>query len=107
MTVYKLCFYVPEEHAEAVKNAVFEAGAGRIGNYDCCSFQVAGQGQFRPLEGSDPYIGGQGEIETVREFRVETICMEDHLKAALSALRLAHPDEEPAIDLWRLEDLPG
>ncbi|HBM22588.1 MAG TPA: NGG1p interacting factor NIF3, partial [Alcanivorax sp.] len=65
MTVYKLCFYVPEEHAEAVKNAVFEAGAGRIGNYDCCSFQVAGQGQFRPLEGSDPYIGGQGEIETV------------------------------------------
>ncbi|MGB1498121.1 MAG: NGG1p interacting factor NIF3, partial [Alloalcanivorax venustensis] len=55
MTVYKLCFYVPEEHAEAVKNAVFEAGAGRIGNYDCCSFQVAGQGQFRPLEGSDPY----------------------------------------------------
>ena len=107
MTVYKLCFYVPEEHAEAVKNAVFEAGAGRIGNYDCCSFQVAGQGQFRPLEGSDPYIGGQGEIETVREFRVEIICIEDHLKAALSALRLAHPYEEPAIDLWRLEDLPG
>lgn len=106
MTVYKLCFYVPEDHAEAVKNAVFEAGAGRIGNYDCCSFQVAGQGQFRPLEGSDPYIGNRGSIETVREFRVEMICTDDHLKGALSALRLAHPYEEPAIDLWRLEDLP-
>lgn len=107
MTVYKLCFYVPEDHAEAVKTAVFQAGAGRIGNYDCCSFQVRGQGQFRPLEGSNPYIGGQDEIETVDEFRVEMICDEEHLRAAISALRLAHPYEEPAIDLWRLEDLPG
>ena len=107
MTVYKLCFYVPEDHAEAVKTAVFQAGAGRIGNYDCCSFQVRGQGQFRPLEGSNPYIGGQDEIETVDEFRVEMICAEEHLRAAISALRLAHPYEEPAIDLWKLEDLPG
>ncbi|MBF1803573.1 Nif3-like dinuclear metal center hexameric protein [Alloalcanivorax profundimaris] len=107
MTVYKLCFYVPEDHVEAVKTAVFEAGAGRIGNYDCCSFQVRGQGQFRPLEGSNPHLGEHGEIETVDEFRVEMICTDDHLKAALSALRLAHPYEEPAIDLWRLEDLPG
>lgn len=107
MAVYKLCFYVPEDHAEAVKTAVFEAGAGRIGNYDCCSFQVRGRGQFRPLDGSNPYIGDQGEIETVDEFRVEMICAEEHLKAALSALRLAHPYEEPAIDLWKLEDLPG
>lgn len=106
MTVYKLCFYVPEEHAEAVKQAVFEAGAGRIGDYDCCSFQVAGQGQFRPLEGSDPYIGGQGEVETVPEFRVETICTKDRLRSVISALRQAHPYEEPAIDLWKLEELP-
>lgn len=105
MTFYKLCFYVPEDHAEAVKAAVFEAGAGRIGNYDCCSFQVRGQGQFRPLDGSNPYVGEQGEIETVDEFRVEMICTDDHLKAALSALRLAHPYEEPAIDVWRLEEV--
>lgn len=107
MAVYKLCFYVPEDHAEAVKTAVFQAGAGRIGNYDCCSFQVRGWGQFRPLDGSNPFIGDQGEIETVDEFRVEMICAEEHLRAALSALRLAHPYEEPAIDLWKLEDLPG
>ncbi|MBM7332796.1 MAG: YqfO family protein [Alcanivorax sp.] len=107
MTVYKLCFYVPEDHAEAVKTAVFEAGAGRIGNYDRCSFQVRGQGQFRPLEGSHPHLGEHDKVETVDEFRVEMICTDDHLKAALSALRLAHPYEEPAIDLWRLEDLPG
>jgi hypothetical protein len=90
-----------------VKNAVFEAGDLKAAAIVVADAAGAGQGQFRPLEGSDPYIGGQGEIETVREFRVETICMEDHLKAALSALRLAHPYEEPAIDLWRLEDLPG
>lgn len=107
MAFYKLCFYVPEGHAEAVKTAVFEAGAGRIGNYDCCSFQVRGQGQFRPLDGSNPYIGEAGALETVDEFRVEMICTEEHLKAAISALRLAHPYEEPAIDLWKLEDPPG
>ena len=107
MTAYKLCFHVPEDHAEAVKTAVFEAGAGRIGNYDRCCFQVRGQGQFRPLEGSNPHLGEQGAVETVDEVRVETICTDDNLKAALGALRLAHPYEEPAIDLWRLEDLPG
>lgn len=107
MTTYKLCFYVPETHAEEVKMAVFRAGAGRIGNYDCCSFQVKGQGQFRPLEGSDPYIGNRGEIEKVSEYRVEMICVEEKLKAALGALRDAHPYEEPAIDLWKLEELPA
>lgn len=105
MTVYKLCFYVPETHTEAVKKAVFSAGAGRIGNYDCCSFQWQGQGQFRPLEGSDPFIGQQGGIEKVAEHRVEMICNEDCLKQSLTALRQAHPYEEPAIDVWKLENL--
>jgi hypothetical protein len=107
MTTYKLCFYVPETHTEQVKMAVFAAGAGRIGDYDCCAFQVTGQGQFRPLQGSNPYIGDQGEIERVSEVRVEMICIEDKLKAALQALREAHPYEEPAIDLWKLEELPA
>lgn len=107
MALYKLCFYVPEDHAEAVKNAVFAAGAGRIGNYERCSFQVRGQGQFRPLDGSQPFIGQRGEVESVDEFRVEMVCAAEHLSAAISALRLAHPYEEPAIDLWKLESLPG
>ncbi|MCK0537819.1 NGG1p interacting factor NIF3 [Alcanivorax quisquiliarum] len=106
-TVYKLCFYVPASHLEEVKQAVFAAGAGRIGNYDCCAFQVAGEGQFRPLDGSRPFIGQQGEIERVPEYRVEMICEENALRPALAALRLAHPYEEPAIDLWPLAPLPG
>lgn len=105
-TVYKLCFYVPASHLEEVKQAVFAAGAGRIGHYDSCAFQVAGEGQFRPLRGSQPFIGQQGEIERVAEFRVEMICQESCLPDALAALRQAHPYEEPAIDLWPLMPLP-
>ncbi len=63
--MYTLCFYVPESTLEDVKSAVFAAGAGRIGNYEQCCWQVEGQGQFRPLAGSDPAIGEQGELETV------------------------------------------
>lgn len=107
MTTYKLCFYVPETHAEAVKMAVFRAGVGTIGHYDCCGFQVHGQGQFRPQAGADPYIGNQGEIETVPEVRFETVVTEAVLEPGLRALREAHPYEEPAIDLWKLEDLPA
>ncbi|MDX1802777.1 MAG: YqfO family protein [Alcanivorax sp.] len=106
-TTYKLCFYVPETHVEQVKQAIFQAGAGHMGDYDCCCFQSRGQGQFRPLDGSHPFLGEQGRVETVDEYRVETICVAERLHAVISALRLAHPYEEPAIDLWRLEPLPG
>ena len=104
---YKLCFYVPETHVEQVKRAVFAAGAGHIGHYDSCVFQVRGEGQFRPLEGSQPFLGQKGEVEVVTEYRVETIVTAANLQAAISALRLAHPYEEPAIDLWKLEPLPA
>ncbi|MEE4251987.1 MAG: YqfO family protein [Alcanivoracaceae bacterium] len=106
MSLFKLCFYVPVENAEQVKSAVFAAGAGRIGNYDCCAWQVQGEGQFRPLTGSDPHIGQRDRVEKVAEYRIEMVCQEAHLKAAIAALRQAHPYEEPAIDVWRLEMLP-
>jgi len=96
--VYKLCFYVPESHLEEVKTAVFSAGAGRIGDYDSCCWQVLGQGQFRPLTGSDPFLGRQGEVEKVAEYRVELVCAAQYIKAAMQALRDAHPYEEPAWD---------
>lgn len=102
----KLCFYVPESHLEATKQVVFAAGAGRQGNYEQCCFQVQGVGQFRPLAGSAPFIGTQGELEQVAEWRVEMLCPPDQLKAVLAALKLAHPYEEPAIDVWKLERLP-
>ncbi|MCB1708797.1 MAG: NGG1p interacting factor NIF3 [Halioglobus sp.] len=94
--MYTLCFYVPESAVERVKAAVFAAGAGRIGNYDQCCWQVAGQGQFRPLAGSAPTIGVQGELATVSEYRVEMVCDPRCINAAVQALLAAHPYEEPA-----------
>ena len=106
--MYKLCFYVPESHLESVKLAVFAAGAGRIGDYDSCCWQVLGQGQFRPLEGSQPYLGQQGVVETVAEYRVELVCDAAHIRAAVEALLAAHPYEEPAWDVVHLvTELPA
>lgn len=96
--MYKLCFYVPESHLESVKAAVFATGAGRIGDYDSCCWQVAGEGQFRPLEGSRPFLGSRDQIEQVPEFRVELVCDEQTIKPAINALYAAHPYEEPAWD---------
>ncbi len=104
--VYKLCFYVPESHLEQVKTAVFEAGGGRIGDYDCCAWQTPGEGQFRPLAGSHPFLGRAGEMETVAEYKVEMVCAESCIAEAVRALSAAHPYEEPAYDVWRLSTLP-
>ncbi|MGD8177321.1 NGG1p interacting factor NIF3 [Marinimicrobium sp. ARAG 43.8] len=103
--MYKFVFFVPETHADAVKAAVFAVGAGRIGDYDRCCWQISGQGQFRPLAGSQPYLGREGAVETVNEYRVEMVCADDRIRAAISALRQAHPYEEPAYDVWKLADL--
>ncbi len=97
----KLSFYVPESHLEEVKQAVFAAGAGRIGNYDSCCWQTRGQGQFRALEGSTPYLGQQGQVETVEEYKVEMVCEEALIRDVVAALKDAHPYEEPAYDVVR------
>ncbi len=99
--MYKLCFYVPVSHLEQVKQAVFAAGAGRLGNYDSCCWQVAGLGQFRPLAGSNPHLGVQDQVEQVEEYRVEMLCAGDCLTGAIEALKAAHPYEEPAFDYVR------
>src|SRR5690554_2333327 len=102
--MYKLCFYVPVEHLEPVKQAVFTAGGGRMGDYDQCCWQVAGAGQFRPLQGADPFIGEQGKVEQVPEYRVELVCAADCVRDVIAALKQAHPYEEPAFDLMTLVD---
>lgn len=104
--LYKLCVYVPEAALDAVKDAVFAAGAGRQGNYDHCCWQVAGHGQFRPLAGSNPHMGSRGQVERVSEYRVEMLCAGECIAAVVAALRKAHPYEEPAFDLIRLEVPP-
>jgi hypothetical protein len=101
----KLGFYVPASHLEQVKAALFAAGAGRIGNYDSCCWQALGQGQFRALDGSQPYLGQQGKVETVEEYRVELVCEDRLLREVVAALRAAHPYEEPAFDVVQLVTL--
>lgn len=103
--MYKLAFFVPTEDAESVKEAVFETGAGRIGDYEACCFQTRGTGQFRPLQGADPHIGNVGELAYVDELKVELVCEDDRIQAAIAALKLAHPYEEVAYDVWALADL--
>jgi hypothetical protein len=103
--MHKICFYVPDTHLEVVKAALFAAGAGRIGLYDSCSWQVKGEGQFRPLPGAQPFLGRPGAVETVAEYRVELVCADDCLGAAVAALRQAHPYEEPAYDVVKLLDV--
>ena len=100
--MHKLVFFVPESHLETVKQAVFATGAGRIGDYDSCCWQVLGQGQFRPLAGSAPFLGQQGQVETVEEYRVEMVCDDRLISDAVKALLEAHPYEEPAYDVWEL-----
>lgn len=101
--MYKLCYFVPETHLEQTKAALFEAGAGRIGDYDCCAWQCRGQGQFRPLDGSQPFLGQQGELEVVDEYKVELVCQDDLIVQALEAFKKAHPYEEPAYEVYRME----
>ena len=100
--MYRLCFYVPASHVEQVRSAVFAVGAGKIGDYNCCAWQVEGQGQFRPLEGSDPFMGEQGGLETVAEYRVEMVVEDKLIAKALDALKAAHPYEEPAYQYWQV-----
>ncbi len=102
--MYKLAFFVPPSHVEQVKNALFAAGAGRIGAYDCCSWQVLGQGQFRPLDGSQPFIGQAGQIEQVEEWKVELVVADELIQQAVTALRHSHPYETPAYEVWKLEN---
>ncbi|MCF6298738.1 MAG: NGG1p interacting factor NIF3 [Thiomicrorhabdus sp.] len=97
--MYKISFFVPESHLEEVKKAMFIAGAGKIGLYDCCAWQVKGQGQFRALEGSNPFLGSVNEVEVVDEYRVEMVCDEASIREAIQALLTAHPYETPAYDV--------
>ncbi|MGS2742941.1 NGG1p interacting factor NIF3 [Halomonas sp. LS-001] len=103
--MYKLAFFVPVENAESVKEAVFATGAGRIGNYEACCFQTQGTGQFRPLAGAAPHLGQVGQLERVEELKIELVCQDALIKAAISALKTAHPYEEVAYDVWQLADL--
>lgn len=100
--MYKLCFYVPEAALEQVKDAVFKVGAGRLGRYEHCCWQVLGEGQFKPLSGSKPFVGLENQLETIPEYRVELVCEDNIIESAVAALKSAHPYETPAFDVVKL-----
>jgi len=95
-SIVKIEFYVPESHLESVKAAMFTAGAGKVGDYDCCAWQTLGQGQFRPLAGSNPYVGNANKVEILAEYKVEMVCDSLIAGKAISAMKEAHPFEEVA-----------
>jgi hypothetical protein len=98
----KLVVFVPEESLDLVRDALFAAGAGRIGDYERCSWYAAGTGTFHGGEGSDPTIGERGREERVPELRLETVYPAEREEDVVRALREAHPYEEPAFDLYPL-----
>ena len=100
--MFKLIVFVPCAHAPRVMDALFAAGAGRQGSYDRCAWSTEGVGQFRPSTGSTPYIGTIGAVERVRETRIEMLCADEHVIAAVDALLAAHPYEEPAYEAIRV-----
>jgi dinuclear metal center YbgI/SA1388 family protein len=102
----KIVCFVPASHADAVRQALSEAGAGVIGEYSQCSFNVAGTGTFRGSEKSKPAVGEAERFETVPEIRVEMDCPTSRLTDAVSRLRAVHPYEEPAFDIYPLTDEP-
>ncbi|WP_042223436.1 Nif3-like dinuclear metal center hexameric protein [Oceanobacillus manasiensis] len=99
----KLVVYVPQTHQHQVRDAMGNAGAGYIGNYSHCTFQTLGEGTFKPLAGTDPYIGSQDKMEFVQEVRIETIVQDSLLQKVLAATKAVHPYEEVAYDIFPLK----
>lgn len=101
----QLVVYVPEDHVDAVRDAMFAAGAGAIGNYDECGWAVPGKGTFRPLEGANPYAGEQGMREAMEEQKLEMVVEPWKLTDVLAAMKSTHPYEEVAHGIWPLQQI--
>ncbi len=102
--MYKICFYVPATHVEQVKQAMFEAGAGKLDNYSHCAWQVLGEGQYLPLAGSKPFLGLQQHLSKEAEYKVEMMCTDQFIHDVIAALKSSHPYEVPAYQVIALEE---
>lgn len=101
----KIVVFVPETHADVVREAMGKAGAGKIGNYTYCSFSSKGIGRFRPEQGANPHIGKVGKSEEVEEERIETVCNRQSLDMVIKAMKEVHPYDEVAFDVYPLENI--
>ena len=104
-TTFKLIVTVPLTHGTIVREAIGNAGGGRLGKYSFCSFSTRGVGRFKPEAGAQPHIGKVGKIEEVEEERIEVTCDGALVKDVIAAIKKVHPYEEVALDVYRLEDL--
>jgi len=102
----KLVTYVPVTHVKKVRDALFGAGCGNIGNYDSCGFSSSGTGNFRPLDSATPFLGKVGELQEVEEVRFETLLVSGMEDVVIQTLKFAHPYEEVAYDLYAVEQQP-
>ena len=102
MEIVKIVTFVPETHADCIREAIGNAGGGRIGNYTHCTFSVKGVGRFKPGEGADPAIGAIGNIESVQEEKIEFVCERVLAKKVMEEIRRVHPYEEVPIDVYPL-----
>jgi dinuclear metal center YbgI/SA1388 family protein len=102
--LFKIATFVPEGYYEKVRQAMFDAGAGYIGNYDSCSYNIKGTGTFRGGENTNPFVGEKGVLHNEQEVRIETVVKKENLNKVISALKLNHPYEEPAYDVYQLEN---
>ena len=105
MSKYKIVVTVPENETEVLREAIGNAGGGKVGNYTHCSFSVKGTGRFLPIDGAKPTVGQVGQLEKVAEERIEITCDGENVKAVVAAIRKEHSYEEPAIDVYKLEEL--
>lgn len=105
MRNYKVVVTVPENEADKLREAIGNAGGGKVGNYTNCSFSVKGTGRFLPVVGASPSIGEVGKLEEVIEERIEITCDSERLKVVVAAIREAHSYEEPVIDIYELVEL--
>lgn len=101
----KIVVFVPESHADVVREAMGNAGSGKIGNYTFCSFSSKGIGRFRPEDGAHPTIGEVGKLESVQEERIEVVCDRNLVQDVIVAIKKVHPYEEVALDVYPLEKL--
>ncbi len=98
--IVKLVVFVPTTHANQVRKAMGDAGAGKIGNYSHCSFSVTGIARYTPLNGANPVIGTVGEFEEVEEERIEAVCSKDLLQGVMAAVKQVHPYEHVPFDIY-------
>ena len=104
MSKVKIVTFVPLDHADKVRKAFGDAGAGALGEYSYCSYSVVGKGRFTPSNNAHPHIGEPGEPEVVEEERIEVICERDKAREVVAAMKKVHPYEEVAFDIIPLLD---